>query len=941
MPREYVAVDLETTGLDPQYDSIIEVGAVRFSEHGRGRTFTSLVNPARSVPAKVQHLTGISSDDLLGAPSAPEVMRRLADFVGRDPIVGHNIGFDIAFLARFGILQRNRRLDTFELSTILLPHMARHSLQHLVGELDLSSESAHRALDDAEASMRLFQALREAAMALPVTLLDQIVALGRKSAWEQAAFFEDVLREQNHRPASNSIAQQLAAKGKLRSSGLLAEAPAAGSALGEPARPPIPLDTESLTAEMEPGGRVAAAMSAYEHREQQVAMLREVCEAFNDGEHLLVEAATGVGKSLAYLLPSLVWAHSNSDRVVVSTHTINLQEQLFSKDIPQLAQALGYRPSVAILKGRNNYLCPARLRALTNRASLSPEQALALAKVLIWAPSTATGDRSELFLNTAPERAVWSQIASDTAWCNGEACRFRQRGGCHYLRARQLAQQSEVVIVNHSLLTIDVCQGAESLPEFEHLVVDEAHHFQSACTNALRLDLTVAQITEIIRTLVAPDRTGDGGAVGRVRAALGRSKQGSSEGVQACTRLAEALGALEPELDAVTSHLDHCAAAFLGASASSFVQQRRITEQERTTAEWLGLAQAWKQAAETAGRAARLLEEVRKNAVVLANDEKLAESVQAVGAGGMVLRELAGGFSQAILEPAPGQVYWLSSRENSQEVGIHCAPISVAESLEENLFAAKRAVIMTSATLTTAGSFEYLQEQLGLVSARTVSVGSPFDFRRAALVCVARDVPEPRQPGHQRTVEEYVLRLARATGGRLMALFTSYSQLRQTTRALASALEDEGILLYSQSEGGSRNQLLEGFKSSDRAVLLGTRSFWEGVDVPGDALQCLVMAKLPFMVPDDPIVAARGEQYADSFGQYLLPEAILTFRQGFGRLIRTQSDHGAFVILDSRVRTKAYGTHFLQSLPDCTFLDGTIDSIPEKVVMWLNGRTSR
>ncbi|NLT43212.1 MAG: DEAD/DEAH box helicase [Anaerolineae bacterium] len=940
MPREYVAVDLETTGLDPQYDSIIEVGAVRFSDSGPGPTFSSLVSPGRLVPAKIQHLTGITNEDLSHAPAATDVMRRLADFVGRDPVVGHNIGFDISFLARFGVAQRNRRLDTFEISTILMPHMARHSLQHLVGELHLSSDSAHRALDDAQASMRLFQALREAALALPVTILDQIVELGRKSAWEQAAFFEDVLREQNRRPASNSIAQQLAAKGGLSASGLLAEAPPLGGGIGEPVRPPTALDTLGLIADLEPGGRVAAAMNAYEHRPQQLDMLDAVCEAFNDGEHLVVEAATGVGKSLAYLLPALTWARVNHDRVVVSTHTINLQEQLFSKDVPQLAQALGGRPSVAILKGRNNYLCPARLRTLTNRPSHSPEQALALAKIMVWAPTTATGDRSELFLNTAPERSLWSQIASDNSWCSGEACRFRQRGGCYYQRARQLAQQSELVIVNHSLLSLDVCQGTESLPEFEHLVIDEAHHFQNACTNALRLDLTVSQITDILRSLSSTERGANGGAIGRVRAALARSRQGATEGVLACTRLTEALGALEPRLDAAATHLDHCAGALLSASANGFTQQRRITESERNTAEWAGLAETWKDTAESAGRVARLLEEVRKSAAGLSLNEALSESVQAIAAGAMQLRESVAGFSRAILEPAAGEVYWLSSREG-QEVSLHSAPVSVADSLAESLFATKRTVIMTSATLTTAGSFGYFQEQMGLESVRTVTVGSPFDFRNAALVCVARDVPEPRQPGHQRAVEEYVLRLARATGGRLMALFTSYSQLRQTTRALAGALEDEGILLYSQSEGGSRNQLLEGFKSSKRAVLLGTRSFWEGVDVPGDALQCLVMAKLPFLVPDDPVVSARREQYLDSFGEYLLPEAILTFRQGFGRLIRTQSDQGAFVILDSRVRSKAYGTQFLQSLPDCSFLDGTIDSIPTQVVGWLSGGDPR
>ena len=647
------------------------------------------------------------------------------------------------------------------------------------------------------------------------------------------------------------------------------------------------LDTNGLASDLEPKGRVAAAMSAYEHRTEQVAMLRAVCDAFNDGHHLLVEAATGVGKSLAYLLPAIVWAHANQERVLISTHTINLQEQLFSKDIPQLAQAMGSKPSVAILKGRNNYLCQSRLRGLTSRLSLSPEQALALAKILVWAPSTATGDKSELFLNTAPERNVWHQVASDVAWCNGEACRFRQTGSCFYQAARTAGQQAEVVIVNHSLLTIDVCQDAGSLPQYDHLIVDEAHHFQGACTNALRLDLTFSQIDDILKGLSAGERSADGGAVAQLGRALGKQKRKNPEASETLKRLTEALGALAARVGVSAGALDRCAAALFADSSGQYVQQKRITEQERGSAEWHEMAETWKAAAETCGRSVRLLDELRKQFSSIGGDE-LSESAQEVAAASATLKELVAGFNEAVLAPAPGQVYWISSRDNSEAVSLHRAPISVADSLSEKLFDAKRTVVLTSATLTTNGSFSYLKNQLGLDSVRTETVGSPFDYRSAALVCLARDVPEPRQPGHQKTVEEYILRLARATGGRLMALFTSYSQLRQTTRSLSLPLEDEGILLYSQAEGGSRNQLLEGFKSSERAVLLGTRSFWEGVDVPGDALQVLVMAKLPFMVPDDPMVAARGEQYLDSFGEYLLPEAVLTFRQGFGRLIRTQ-----------------------------------------------------
>ncbi|MGI6207430.1 MAG: helicase C-terminal domain-containing protein [Anaerolineae bacterium] len=938
MPRQYVALDLETTGLDPQRDVIIEVGAVRFGDDGPMKRFSSFVNPGgRPIPAKIQHLTGISPEDLANAPQPWDVMRKLADFVGNDVVVGHSIGFDTAFLSRYRLLQRNRAIDTFELSTILLPHMARHSLQHLVGELDLASNSAHRALDDAEAAMRLFQALREAALGLPIELLERVVSLGRRSNWAQASFFEDVLKEQLRSPVRNSIAQQLAAKGGLGAGPLLAGVePARRGPAAEPQRPPTPLDVQELVATLEPGGRVAKAMGAYERRPQQLEMLAAICQALNEGRHLVVEAATGVGKSLAYLLPALVFAHTNHDRVVISTHTINLQEQLYTKDIPQLARALGTEPSVALLKGRNNYLCPARLHALEGRPSLYPEQALALAKILVWTPSTATGDRAELFLNTPSERGVWQQVCADPNWCDGDNCRYRQQGRCYFHRARQAAQLAEVVIVNHSLLTMDACMESGSLPEYEHLIVDEAHHFPDACTNALKLELTFFQFNDILDSLLSGEQGSESGALSAVLRALRRIKARAARALQDCERLSDALASLRSHLSAASASLDVCAERLLGSSGRTYVQQHRLTARERASAEWTGLVEAWAAAKNSASTVLRQLDEVKRQLVTLRLDEDLMEAIQAMGAGSRELQELVDGFEQVIAAPTEGHVYWLSARETGGPVTLNRAPISVAESLQDRLFSEKRTVVLTSATLTTAGTFDYYLQQVGLDSVRTLTIGSPFDYRGSALVCIARDVPEPRNPGHQKAVEDAILHLARAIGGRLMALFTSYSQLKATTRSLSHLLEQENILLYSQSEGGGRNQLLEGFKSAERAVLLGTRSFWEGVDVPGDALQCLVMAKLPFMVPDDPIVAARSEQYSDSFSQYLLPEAILTFRQGFGRLIRTQADRGAFVILDSRIRTKTYGNSFLRSLPDCTFFEGTMASIPEKVVLWLN-----
>ena len=939
MPRSYVALDIETTGLDANRDAIIEIAAIRFSDAGSLGHFSSLVNPERAVPAKIVHLTGIDPRQLVRAPLAHEATRRLAKFVGGDVVVGHSIGFDAAFLSHYDVLTGNRLIDTFELSTILLPHMARHSLQHLVEQLQIGSDSSHRALADAEASMRLFLSLQEVARSLAPPVLEQIVSLGRRSGWQQAAFFEDMLREQLQRPLGTSIGQQLFAKGLLDQRGPLAAAARRPEAVPdiEPRRPPSLLDPDAIRGGLEPGGQLASAMPGYELRQEQLAMLEAVTRAINLGKHLAVEAGTGVGKSLAYLLPALQFAALNDERFVISTHTINLQEQLFSKDIPQVAQALNLPVRLALLKGRSNYLCLARLHAVSNRERMSPEQALALAKIVSWLPGTATGDRTELFLNTPAERHLWGQVCSDQAWCGGERCPQRWRGNCFFQQARATASKAHVVVVNHALLTTDAIMDSRVLPEYEHLIVDEAHQLESACTRTLHLELTVAGLRELTRDIVTFESGTIGGPLAQIQSLSRKPKAPAGLSTQVAA-LVEDMGSVQPLLDNLASALDACAGGLLPSRGSerSGYEQRRITDRERTQAEWRNLTEAWKPGSRLLRRAVGTVAEVSRILAPGGEDDPLAEPTQALAAAGRDLEEQIDAMDEVIASPSPENVYWLATQDQAGTPVLNRVPLSVAETLGQTLFGKKRCVILTSATLATDESFDYFAEQVGLEGHEALRVGSPFDYRRSTLVCVATDVPEPRHPGHQRAVEQAIFDLARATGGRLMALFTSTSQLRATSRALARPLEQEGILVYSQTDGSSRNQLLQGFRSAERAVLLGTRSFWEGVDVPGDALSCLVMVKLPFMVPDDPLVAARGERFRDSFNEYLLPEAILTFRQGFGRLIRSKSDRGVFVLLDSRVRSKAYGAHFIKALPDCTFVSDPASGLPERARAWLD-----
>jgi DNA polymerase-3 subunit epsilon/ATP-dependent DNA helicase DinG len=290
-----------------------------------------------------------------------------------------------------------------------------------------------------------------------------------------------------------------------------------------------------------------------------------------------------------------------------------------------------------------------------------------------------------------------------------------------------------------------------------------------------------------------------------------------------------------------------------------------------------------------------------------------------------------------VSQPDPAAIYWVEIQPNNNRLALQIAPLHIGPLMEKYLWHEKNSIILTSATLTTQGEFNYLRSRLNADEADELVLGSPFDYESSTLLFIANDIPEPVDAnGYQRAVEQSLVRLARASGGRMLVLFTSYAQLRRTSQAIASSLLEAGIQIYEQGEGASANTLLENFRESEKAVLLGTRAFWEGVDIPGEALSVLVIVKLPFDVPSDPIIAARSETFEDPFNEYQLPEAILRFRQGFGRLIRTQSDRGVVVILDKRILSKPYGKAFMSSLPECKVQIGSLRDLPALSARWLN-----
>jgi ATP-dependent DNA helicase DinG len=921
-----VAIDIETTGLDENREAIIEIAAVKFKGNRVEDEWTSLINPNRHVPEFITGLTGIDDAMLRQAPHLRDIAHELEAFVGDAPIVGHNVRFDVGFLQKQIPFAYNEIIDTYELAAVLLPSASRYNLGSLGRELGILLPATHRALDDAKVTMAVFNKLYQMARELPLDLLAEIVRLGEPLTWDANYVFREALKAR----AQDGIQPKRVKKEPARF-------------VEEDRYPPLEnpektyaLDPEEVAALLEYGGPFSKYFATYEQRPEQVEMLKAVTNALSNGNHLLVEAGTGVGKSFAYLVPAALFAIQNNTRVVVSTNTINLQDQLIQKDIPDLRAALNLDLRAAVLKGRANYLCPRRLESLRHFGPRNADEMRVLAKVMVWQIANQSGDRNEINLTGNNERDVWLRISAEDDACTTETCIKRTGGACPFHRAKSAAQNAHLLVVNHALLLSDIATGSKVLPEYSYLIVDEGHHLESATTNALSFRLTQVDVERMLKEVGGSSA----GILGRVLTETHEALRPSDFGllqqkVSRATDLAFRLEQLNREFFDTLG--EFIAAQREGQPQSNYSWQARILPATRTLPGWDEVEITWDAAGETLNLLLNSLADIHKAASELYSDghENLEDVISDISNVHRRLSEAHANIQGMIAEPNQAQVYWIEVNPNGNKLSLNAAPLRVGPLIEKYLWHEKASVIVTSATLTAHGEFQYLRNALGADEADEMALGSPFDYESSTLLYIANDIPEPNVQGYQQILDQSIIATARATGGRMLVLFTSYAALKKTARAIAGPLAREDIYVYEQGDGASPNALLESFKSTERAVLLGTRSFWEGVDVPGAALSVVVITKLPFDVPTDPLIAARSEMYEDSFNEYYLPEAILKFRQGFGRLIRTASDRGVVAILDRRVLTKQYGRLFLESLPPCTARQGPAANLSREAGKWL------
>ena len=682
-------------------------------------------------------------------------------------------------------------------------------------------------------------------------------------------------------------------------------------------------------------GPIAAHLGQYEDRRSQRDMAAYIADGYNDGGVQLMEAGTGVGKSFAYLVPALAWARTNQERTIVSTNTINLQEQLVGKDLPLLREALStgdYAPSFALLKGWRNYLCLSRLHQAvgSQRTLLEQDKLDELIGLSEWAGHTSDGTLSDLPVTPTPE--VWDEVSAEADLCTRLKCPHFDR--CFLFRARRRAAEADIVVVNHHLLAADLSvrraqdnwEEAAVLPPYRRLVLDEAHHLEEVAAGHLGVQVTSRSVRRLLSRF---ERNGRGLAPTLAHELAARSDPPSRESLEILQqRLFPALADARRASDALFHRLyERLAEAPAG--------QLRLGDDFAVDQIWdQGLAfdldasltafRALRESVETIADRLAQSDDTERRGQLLLELRGALRRLDAVSDGlNRTLRPAAGG---------PPTVRWMERTTRGQNVQLSAVPLDLAPLLRELLFDRLDTVVLTSATLAASGDFDFLEGRLGLggddspVTERQI-FSSPFDYPSQCLFGIPTDLPEPREDeiAHGAAVVQIVSDLAYASDGGMFVLFTSHASLRRAAAELRMALGTRWPLLV-QGEA-PRDALLRRFREAENAILLGTDSFWEGVDVPGRALRALVINKLPFKVPSEPLTAARLERLAeegqDGFFHYLLPHAALKLKQGFGRLIRSRKDVGVVVLLDSRAVTKRYGPMLLSGLPRAERVVGT------------------
>ncbi|TSB46945.1 ATP-dependent DNA helicase DinG [Alkalicoccobacillus porphyridii] len=936
MNKQYVVLDLETTGHSAaKGDRIIQIGAVKIVNGSIVDRFVSYVNPEQPISHFIQDLTGITDDDVQDAPLFRDVASELLDFMKDCAFVAHNVQFDWSFLSsqlkiEGYVVPKPAMYDTVELARIFMPTEESYNLGMLAEQLNLTHDRPHQADSDAEATAYVLLHVLNKLNSLPLLTLQQLLPLSKRYKSHIHLNIQDLI---NEKIKTNQTGEKdfdcfrgLAIKKYNEPSKdeltAVENPPLAESFLGD----------DSL---------LKKAFSQYEHRAGQGQMMNIVYQAFTDNQHALIEAGTGTGKSLAYLLPAALYAFESQKPVVISTQTIPLQDQLLLRDAPLLQSIMPVPLRIALLKGRSHYLDLRKFElSLDREDDYSYDVILSKSQILVWLTQTDYGDAEELNLPSGG-KSFWYEVQSDAASDLGRYSPWFSR--CFYHRARKRARQAHIIITNHALLLTDIVHNQQLIPSYTHVVLDEAHHLEDTASERLGIRTDYLSFAFLLGRLAD---TSEDGILYKMSKLAKKAGHPSDKWLECSSKLEEA----KVEVDELFRMIHEYA---IQAKKKGSSDIGRVRYAYRAFDE---PGELWSAILECVMRVHSVIShvclELERLSTLIENELTQFEyRERALWSDGMrmiaSLCEEDEQLYELLLEYDQNQVYWIEAEPKGAKNAtfLYGKPIDVSERLADELFGQKKSVVLTSATLTVNGTFDYQIHRLGLqdFGVKTALIESPFSYQRQAKVLIPSDLPAIKDVSDEDFAIEVAIkiwRVAEVSRGKLMVLFTSYEMLGKVYQHVKDLNHQEQFQMIGQGiTSGSRVKLMKMFKQSEHGLLFGTSSFWEGIDLPGDELKHVIIVRLPFSPPDEPLLKAQldkvKEEGKNPFMEVSLPQAIIRFKQGFGRLIRTQHDTGCVFVFDRRITTTRYGSLFLKSLPDVPIHEGKLEDLLEEHLSFL------
>ncbi|WP_158553445.1 ATP-dependent DNA helicase DinG [Peribacillus saganii] len=931
--QRYIVIDLETTGNSPKKgDRIIQFAGVVIENDRIIDEFSTFLRPDLEIPVFIEELTGITESMVEDAPTFEEVAPKIVDMLRDSCFVAHNVLFDLSFLQEE--LKRcgyhgfyGSTIDTVELSKLLLPTSDSYKLSYLAKQEGVTHWRPHRADSDAYVTAVLFINLKKKLISLPLLTLKHMYRLSLSLKSEVAELIKESIEiRKKSSPIHNPNIEIFRGLALNQSN----EIPS----VNEGDVQEYPASTEEKL-EM-----LSKAFLHPEHRAGQLKMMDIVYDALKNGTHAIIEAGTGIGKSLGYLLPAAYVSKSTGTPIMIGTNTLQLQEQLLEKELPKLKTILPFPILAVLIKGRANYLSLAKFERSLREKEDNYETALTKIQILVWLTETATGDRDELNL-TSGGQLFWERLQSEETIYKGLQEPWMERD--FFERAKKKASKADIIVTNHSFLLADFRSENPFFSRVTNLVLDEAHHFERAASRYLGERLDYITVKTMLNRIGMHDQ----------KQLLYRlEKMVQEHGIsytQPYTAIEREMNDFSYEFEQLFYTLARLAernAAVTGFNRTSIrIHHSRENQGSLKPAQLLAerlihyLGEIDKKIRARTVLLQAKQDQLKKNQLFFLNE------IDSMLTGILQVKSMLHEF---FLNPSEEAVYFLETSKSvtHASISLYSQPIDAVKKLWKEYFSRYDSVVMTSATLSVKGSFRFFMDQLGVPDHKDIQKAvfpSAFDYRKNVKALIAKDMPDINRvtsDEYTNALASHIITAASASKGRMLVLFTSNEMLRSTYEKVKESGKIEEYSLFAQGvSSGSRSRLIRNFQNFEKAVLFGTASFWDGVDIPGEALSCLAIARLPFSPPDEPITEARSNKIRlegkNPFSVYALPEALLRFRQGFGRLIRTKDDKGILLVLDRRIISAKYGEEFRRAIPALEWEEADLSGLETEIVDWL------